>query len=92
MQVEVEMNMGVGRHLARFLEGVAKSQSSRKPVDFKSGDRVRIRSIFVYPLEHSGVAGVGAPDKLEALLAAKRSSAAGGNPLLFKLTEVSLLL
>ena len=37
------------------LGGVAKSQFPRKAVIFKSGNRVRTRSIFVYPLEHSGV-------------------------------------
>ena len=42
---------------ARVWEGVAKSLFPRKAVVFKSGDRVRTRSIFVCPLEHSGVVG-----------------------------------
>ena len=44
------------------LGGVAKSQFPRKAVVFKSGDRVRTRSVFVYTLEHSGVVPLEARD------------------------------
>ena len=53
---------------ARVLEGVAKRQFPRKAVVFKSGDSPQRRSIFVYPLEHSGVVpevrGAGRPPQL----------------------------
>ena len=38
-------------------KGSPKVNSPARPVVFKSGGRPQRRSIFVYPLEHSGVAG-----------------------------------
>ena len=43
-------------HHARVLEGVAKSQFPARQWFSRVNSRTQMRSIFVYPLEHSGVA------------------------------------